>query len=270
MGICKDQATTYLNRLGYNVVRVPQSGIEPLQLIGQQKKGVSILGGLDQMITDGSSTKPVISRDRRGANIEGQQSSKLDLSIGIGLLGTFIGAMGGNVDVSASYSRAKKLQFRFQDVLLDSVMPLDVGDYLRAGNVDVGNLVLKEYVLGRGRLYLITETIKTRSLTVTAEGKGGASVDLDVPAIKELLEGQVDVKAESERSSTVTYQGSDYLVFGFKAFVVGVSDGVLSLVSASPGHVALNSDNLADAATADPMVFDEGGLMDLDPDEDGV
>lgn len=268
MGICRDRATTYLSRLGYNTVRVPHAGIQPLQLIGKQKTGVSILGGLDRLITEPPSELPVITRDQRAANVEGQQSSKLDLSVGLGLLGTFIGAMGGKIELEASYARAQKIQFEFDDVLLDRAMPLDVGDYLREGTVDVGNLVLKQYVLGRGQLYVITETIKTRKLTVTAERSDGTAVGVDVPAIKGVLDGKVDVKVEAENGSTITYTGPEYLVFGFKAFIVGVSDGVLSMISASPDHVALSSEDRAAASEAEPALLEETGLLDLDSADD--
>ncbi len=58
MGICKDESTAYLQRLGYNVVRHPQEGIKPPHLIGRQRGTTSFLGSLDQLITNPSGSFP--------------------------------------------------------------------------------------------------------------------------------------------------------------------------------------------------------------------
>jgi hypothetical protein len=44
VGICKDDATSYLKHLGYNVVRHSHEGIDLLQLIGSQSRTASYLG----------------------------------------------------------------------------------------------------------------------------------------------------------------------------------------------------------------------------------
>jgi hypothetical protein len=213
MGVCTDRATTYLKREGYNVVRHPQAGIEPLQLIGRQGNAVALLGGLDRLIASPLGSLPEPHRDQRAGDLNGRVSSKLPLAIGLNVLANFIGAMGGNLGIKVQYEQAQRIEFQFSDVLTDSVMPLNVGNYLRAGEVDAGNLVLEQYVLGNGQLYLITTTVKAREFKVKAERRDGTEVGLDVPAIREVVGANISVSAESDRASVITYKGPEYLVF---------------------------------------------------------
>jgi hypothetical protein len=118
--------------------------------------------------------------------------------------------------------------------------------------------------MGNGRLYVLTRTIKTNKFTVKAEGSGGAEVALDVPAIKEMLGGRVQVSAESDSAGTVTYEGEKYLTFGFECFEVGVAEGTLTMMSATAGSVALSSEPGATTPRADPILLDPVGLLDLD------
>jgi hypothetical protein len=240
MGLCKDDAITYLQRLGYNVVRHPREGVAPLQLIGTQGGETLYLGGIERLLAGVPGALPAIRRDEVAAGIQGQRSSKLDVAIGLSLLQSVVSALGGNVGISAGYRGARTIQFVFDRVLSDSVEPLELGNYLRDGEIDVGNLLLQQYVLGKGRLFVITRTVKTDKFLVNAYAKKGVAATLDVPAIQDLVSGGVRVAASAEGTGTVAYQGDRQLVFGFQCFEVGVADGVLALMQARAGYVALS------------------------------
>jgi len=114
-----------------------------------QNKETQVLGLLSQLIT---SPRTLAWRhlDEPAANISGQKTAKLDVGIGANILGTLIGAMGGNLGVNLGYTDARKVEFTYKDVTLDSAVPLDIGNYLRDGRVDAGNLILQQFVLGNG------------------------------------------------------------------------------------------------------------------------
>ena len=262
MGICTDRSTTYLRRLGYNVVRHPREGVRPLDLIGKQRDSVTYLGSIDKLITTPPGPLPEIKTDTAAAGISGQSSSKLALSVGLNLLGAVLSAFGASVGATSKYKGAKTIQFIFGEVLSDYAAPLDIGNFLKNGEVDNENPILNQYVMGNGRLHVLTRTIKTNKFTVKAEDSSGAEVALEVPVIKQMLNGRVQVSAESDSSGTVTYEGDKYLTFGFECFEVGVEEGVLTMMSAKAGSVALSGE--AAAARAEPVLLDPVGLLDLD------
>ena len=113
--------------------------------------------------------------------------------------------------------------------------------------------------VGRG---VRLESYPQRHQHVLDAGVGGVEVALEVPVIKQMLNGRVQVSAESDSSGTVTYEGDKYLTFGFECFEVGVEEGVLTMMSAKAGSVALSGE--AAAARAEPVLLDPVGLLDLD------
>jgi len=270
MGVCHDKTTTMLRTQNYNVVRHPREGINPLDLIGTVKDAVHQLGGLDKLITNPPPNAPTITRDQAAADLEGQQSDKQAAGIGLSFLSSILSALGGNLDVSAQYQNARRLQFTFNDVVTDTVAPLDVGEYLKKGQVNSDNLVLQEFVLGKGTLFLITQTLKAKKITVKSENEKGGEVKVDVPVIKGIASGKVNVEANADQSSLVTYSGTKSIVFGFQAFRVGVAGGVLSLVPAAPGSVSfgVTFDPTLSKGPGDPVLIeDEETLLDFSDDD---
>lgn len=257
----KEKLTTYLRDLGYNVVRHPQEGIRPLDLVGKHGKDAALLGSLDQLITNPPGSLPAVQGDQIGADINGRTSSKLKLAVGASILGNMISAFGGNLGLNTSYTNAKRLQFVFEDVLLDSARPIDVGNYLRNADIDVGNPLLEKFVLGNGELYVITTTAKTRKLTVSYEQEGGAAADVDVPVIQQLIGGTVSIESHGAGNSIVSYQGPTNVVFGFKCLRVGVIDGDVTLATAAAGttFLAVEDDQV------DTEILAEECLLDLAP-----
>lgn len=263
MGVCSDKSTKYLKKLGYNVVRHPRSGIRPLGLLGRQAGAVTYLGPLNLLITEGGDLPP-IQTNVPAADVNGQASSKLDFAIGINILGSVIGAMGGNLGLNVGYTNARKIQFTFSDVSADLVLPLEIGNYLKEGVVDVDNLILRQYVMGNGQLYLITKTIKSNKITVKYERADGVEASVDVPAVKNLAGANVKVSTGSESSSTLTYEGKESLAFGFVCYEVGVDDGTITLEASKPGTVAAAvSSNTQDEEAAQ---LTESGLLTLESD----
>jgi hypothetical protein len=267
MGFCTDPSTTYLKRLGYNVVRHPQEGIQPLDLIGMQSGVNNYLGSISKLITNAPTALPAIQADLEATDVNGQESSQLKLGIGANILGSVIGAMGGNLGVNTSYTNARTLAFQFTGVLKDRASPLDVGNYLRDGEVDAGNLVLREYVLGNGKLFLIMETIKTSQLAVRYQRRRGAEANVEIPVIDRLVGGKVSVQLSADSSSTVMYTGDKNLTFGFRCYEVGVESGELRLMASSPGAVPLSATDSTQevelARSAAILAPETAGLLEL-------
>ncbi|QRK11348.1 hypothetical protein JQX13_15485 [Archangium violaceum] len=264
MGLCTDPATTYLKRLGYNVVRLPRENIQPLHLLGRQNGTVEYLGSLEKLITRPPADPPVTTRDQAAAGINGQKTDNLSLSIGINILKGILAQFGAGAGIEAQYQQARKVRFEFSNVLADSVEPLAVGQFLKKAEVDADNPVLKQYVLGKGRLYVITEVIKSNEFTVSAEKSGGGDVQLDVPQLQDVVGGKLKVEASAGQQNTVTYKGDKQLVFGFKCFEVGVKDGDITLFTAQPGAVAMAINSSTGVVPGDSTLLDEGGLLELE------
>jgi hypothetical protein len=262
MGMCKDKYVAFLNDLGFNVIRLPRTGIDPLHLIGRQNGVTTLLGGLPKLVTGSTKPLPPVTQNLKAVNINGKETDALDVGLGIHLLGSFLGAMGGKLGLKASYSKARTLTFSFNDVTLDRVLVLDVGEYLKGASVDSDNVVLKEYVLGNGDLFLVTDIIRSSSLTVSGEAKTGGALELEVPEIQQMVGGTINVKGDATSAKQITYQGPEPLAFGFICVHVGVEGGLLSVMSHKPTEATSLSLRVPSSAGSS-VLLSAPGLLQL-------
>jgi hypothetical protein len=264
MGLCRDQSTTYLRSLGYNVVRHPREGIAPPGLVGRQGGTTLWLGELSGLVVEGEREAPAPHRDLPAADVNGRRSSRLGIGVGARLLGPIVAAMGGaNIGGEVDYTNARTLSFTFSEVSADRVEPLEVDHYLTGAEINAAGPLLSEYVLGNGSLFVVTETIKARRFEVVYETREGVGARVDVPALQGLVGASVEVSAVSERAGTVAYAGARPLVFGFRCLELGVLDGELRLTTVDAGAVPLAL--APDAEQRHALLTGEGeGLLELE------
>jgi hypothetical protein len=216
MAFCEDPSLTYLNRLGYNVVRLPRTGLMPLEVLGSEAgQPPEPLGQLSAVWTSKlPKVPPIVPGDT--AMITGRSTNNIKISFGLKMLENVLGAMGAAVpQVSVGYSRARSVRFELKDPEVSKIDPLEVGNYLAAGDLNIENPFVKQYMLSEDtRAYIITEVLCSKSIRVTALDESEANVKVDVPAIQQVVGANLEVKATSGVEGDLVYQGRRSLTFG--------------------------------------------------------
>jgi hypothetical protein len=262
MALCKDKSVDYLQKLGYNVVHHPREGVGPLHLIGRQGKTTADLGTLEGMLVEPVPPVPAAETDQAAADINGQESSKLEMALGVNILGALIGAMGGTLGVNTKYTNARKISFVFESVLADRIAPIQIDRFLREGEIDAESPLIHEYILGNGELFVITDVIKSKKFTVRYEASDEVEARVDVPVVEELVGGKVQVSTSGEMQSVVSFTGSDPLVFGFRCLALGVLEGKVRLTLSKPGVIPLSVDK---EVPEEGFAILSDGLLQLSP-----
>ena len=198
----KDPSVTYLNKLGYNVVKLPRTGIEPMDVIGRDRT-MQWLGPIDS-IWSSALSKPQPKPPKPAAAVNGQKTDALDLSIGLSVLGNTLAAFGVSVpSLDVAYKSAHAVQFSYSNVTITDVAPFDAGSYLAKGELRSDNPAVKNYFLsGQATAYLITQVLKSNSLTVTATDSHGTAVSVDENS-NPVVVVYID-KAESDQAMRLT------------------------------------------------------------------
>jgi hypothetical protein len=215
--MCKDNSLTFLNGIGYNVVRLPRVGIDPLLVLGGGKKNLTILGPLSDIVLSASVPLPTITTDQPAANINGLKSNQIDIDVGLKFLETILSAMGaGNAKLKVAYKKVNKIEFQFENVLVDSVLPFSMAKYLQGAKPDMTHSMVDNFD-EEGEAFLIMETIKSNALGTTAYDNHGVKVDLDIDAIQNIIGGAANVSVTKDETLKLSYRGTQSLRFGFKA-----------------------------------------------------
>src|SRR5262245_5140480 len=203
---CKDPALTFLNKFGYNVVKLPRTGIEPLLVLGRDKS-LNPIGDLST-VWKAPAPPPAPGAPQAAASIEGQKSEKLDLSIGLKLLANALAAFGATTpSVDFAYKQARKVQFTLANVKSVAIEPFTVGEYLATGDLNLNNPFVARYFEDDDtNAYIITEVLKSDTVTITATDSSDTGVKLDVPAISGVVGANVKVSSGGESTGTLSYK----------------------------------------------------------------
>lgn len=255
MGMCRDKSVNHLANLGLNTILHPEQGIAPLALLGEADGQRALIGTLDQVVTDPGELPTVTSAI--AGNINGERSSRLPVELGLDVLGNLIGAMGGNLGINAAYARARRVEFQFANVHRDRANVIGIGDFLQHAQIRWDHPILRRYLFDDGNLYILTEIVRSKEVSMTAFDERKASLELEVPVIQQIVGGKVKVGTEGSSRTTISYQGEVDLAFGFVAIELSAGenqDGELDLVlrPTKAGSIAMS----ASVPTADPKLFD--------------
>jgi hypothetical protein len=196
--------------------------------------------------------------------IQGTKTSDIKLSFGLDILANALsGMLGGSApSLDAAYQSAKSVQFAFQDVRSVGIDPFVVGNFLAKGDLADKNPVVKRYFSNLKDIdaLVITEVLESKSIGVIAKKDATKTIAVDVPQIQAALGAKVAVTATDASNSEVKYEGPEYLVFGFKAFGIGMLNGewqIYGVQASEEGSFAVGAD------IGKPLV-DESQLVDID------
>ena len=238
-----DPFLNLLKDIGFLPLRLPRADVAPLQLLSIDGKSLSLLGLLtDGMNPGAGATIPVIQDDIQTANqIQGTRSSTVKLSIGLNILGNIIGALTGqSLDVSAAYQHASTLTFEFGDVTVSKVSIILLDKFLNLSDIDPSAKQIQDLMIA-GDAGVTTAVTRTKKYIVSAQDSHGVDVGVDVPVIKGVASGKLNVSTTGSNNSKVIYEGAMPITFGVQAIRLGFGPNghITGFTSVAPGSGAL-------------------------------
>ena len=259
----KDPSITFLNKFGYNVIRLPRTGIEPLDVIGRDQ-ATQWLGPLSKVWTS-SIPEPLPGPPHPAAAVNGQRTDALELSFGLSILANTLAAFGASApSLNTAYKNAHAVQFTYTNVTSTSVSPFDAGNYLASGTLRTDNPVVKNYFSNeKVKAYLLVEVLKADSITVTATDSHGAEVGVDLPHIEGIMDAKIGVKPSGSSNSTITFTGPVPVTFGFSVQQIARQGDAWVLHGSAPSaDIAFGVADFGigpeTSGQSNPMVFDTG------------
>jgi hypothetical protein len=255
----KDPSITFLNKYGYNVVKLPRTGIEPMDIVGRDETTLN-LGNIGKIWTS-TVPQPEPGPARPTAAVNGMKTDALDVSFGLDILANALAAFGATVpSLKAAYQSAHTVNFAYTNVTTTSVSPFDAGAYLASGTLQTANPQVTNYFFNENaQAYLILDVLKSASITITATDSNGTSVGVDVPAIQAVVGANVTVKSSNASNSEITFTGPAPLTFGFSVQQIARVGDKWTLHGAAPsGNIAFAVPGAHPANAPSPTIFDSG------------
>lgn len=214
-----DQSITFLRSYGYSVFRFPRASAQPLELMHRDGKDLTRLGMVPDLVVAGEIAAPIPRNDASpGIDIEGKETSKVNVAIGLSILGSFISALGGaKLGLDVAFNKARTVTFQYTSVMEDVVDVLAVEKFVKAGRISphIPSGTLEKLL--DDEVYVVTSVLKTKKIVVSAQGENGAEVKVDVPIIQQAIGGSVKVDTAAGTESKVAFDGAVPVAFAFQA-----------------------------------------------------
>jgi hypothetical protein len=268
MGVCKDPVTTELNKRGYNLVKLPRVGIDPMDVLGRENDSMEKLGSIAEVWTSTAPVPPMGS-PAAVAGVTGEKTSDLDVGIGLKLLADALAGLGAGLSLPSlnlAFKKAKTVQFKFINVESTSITPFALGKFLANGTLDMSNPFVSHY-FGNDETqeYIIFDVLKSDAISVTAKTETGTTVEADIGALTGALKASVSAKAGSTGASEITFEGKVKATFAFKLFEVMFENGkwVPKGVGADDGLSFSVGDDAEGAGKVQPAVIAPGRRLRL-------
>jgi hypothetical protein len=166
-----------------------------------------------------------VKADQKVANLSGKRTGEMTIGVGLSLLGTVIGAIGGSkLGLDLKYQRSRSATFEFQDVVEDRIEILKLDAFLGQADVNPASAFVRD-LLFDDELYVVTATVKTTKLAIDTADESKKGVEVSVPEIQQVVGANVKVSGASQKTSKITYEGPTPLVFGFQAVQLDYDGG---------------------------------------------
>ena len=117
-----DQSLAFLRQFGFSVFRFPRASAQPLELMHREGKDLTRLGMLPDLVEPGAVKSLEVRREASpGIDIEGKETSRVNVTIGLSILGSFIGALGGGkLGLDVGFKNARTVTFEYTGVMEDA------------------------------------------------------------------------------------------------------------------------------------------------------
>ncbi len=264
MAKCGDRSVQTLNSKGYNVIKLPRAGIEPMDILGKDDQSTELLGPLADVWNTTVALPTAVTSP--AMDISGQQTNALDLSLGLKMLGNVLSAFGASTpSLESAYKNAKSLQFTYGQVTSTTVRPLQAGNYLAAGTLNAANPIVKHYLLeDEAEAYLIFDVLRSNELSVVATDSSGAEVKVDLGVVQNMLGPKVGLGASGSGGTKLTYTGAIPLTFAFRAFEIMFDQGAWRLQGAGVDGLSFaTSVGGSSEPGGEPILLRANGLLKI-------
>ena len=217
--ICKDDSVSYLNSLGYNVIRLPREGIGPLTVVVSAPNSPltgTVFGQITDLGADPHPPLPTINQNLQAATINGLKTSRLELGLGITFLTSLLSVLGaGSASIEAAFKDAEQIEFEYNNVVYDTATPASIAKFLRSAKPDLDQSMLSAFDAD-GKAYIIVDVLKSNSFYVRSFKEAGGGVDINIGDIKEAVGANSKIVIEKKEDLKIAFSGDQALAFAIK------------------------------------------------------
>lgn len=218
--ICKNDLTDVLREtFNASPLRVPESRVKPLMVVGKRGKETNFRGQL-KFLLEGAPELEVPFEESTMANASMQRTQSISLDFGIKILEGFLSGLGlpSAAPVGAHLKGAKEISFSFTDAKRLYIDPSQLGNALRGMKIDLQHPSIGMFTRSDDPfdMLLISDAIVSKQFTVNIEKGNEHEIEASLPQLQQqIADLNAKVKVDIKDNRSITFEGEEYLTFAF-------------------------------------------------------
>jgi hypothetical protein len=216
--ICKNDITDLLRHtFNASPLRVPESRVKPLIVVGRQGKKVNFRGQLGHLL-EGDPALDVPFEESTLANTSLKRSQSISLDFGLKIMEGFLAGLGiPAIPINSSLKGVKEISFSFNDAKRIYIDPNLLGNELRGKKIDLKHPSVGMFTKNEDpfEMLLISDAIVCKSFVMNIEKTNESEFEAALPELKKMVEMEAKVKIDTTTNRSITFEGDEFLTFAF-------------------------------------------------------
>ena len=216
--ICKNDITDLLRQtFNASPLKVPESRVKPLIVVGRQGKKVNFRGQLGHLL-EGDQGLSVPFEESILANTSLKRSQSISLNFGLKIMEGFLQGLGiPSIPFDTALKGVKEISFSFNDAKRIFIDPNFLGNELKGRKIDLTHPSVGIFTRSDDpfEMLLISDAIVCKSFVMNIEKANESEFEAAIPELQKLLSVDAKVKIDTKTNRSISFEGEEFLTFAF-------------------------------------------------------
>lgn len=249
--LCQDDSLINLLRETFqaNPIRLPEERIKPLTVLSIDKKNISFMGIIDDLLVDKINMSKLSLKNSKMADVSAQSSKSIKTSTGLKIMEGFFKGFGAKSSlIEHVFKNVTKVSFSFENVNREYFEKNALLKTLMNKNFSTSHAVNKSFISKKTKCVIIDSIITSNNFSIKAEEFTDNSFSFNIQELTSILSLQNNINVVAQNDKEVSFVGNISLPFAFTGFYLNI---------ASDGSVHYENEPNRMFLTVDPYNTDE-------------
>lgn len=215
----------YLKNAGFVMLTLPQSDVNPLQLLMKTSSGTvdRLNASIEDLFLPQTSAPPNVGGNKPLPEVQGEEELDMRFSADVDFLKGLANFFNVKGSANLSYEQGRFFKIKLNNPQQNVVNIIQLAGFIKDSKVNdnAGNIVDN---LEGNEIYVITEVIKAKSFRIERVDNEQTKGEVVVKA-PGILDSSTNIDVGRKDSSDLNYEGGTPLTFALKAYRITASGG---------------------------------------------
>lgn len=222
---CNDDSLMSLLRDTFNAnpIRVPEERIKPLTVLSIEKKNISFMGAINDLLVSKINISKLNLQNSKMADVSAQSFKSIETSVGLKVMDGFLKGFGAkSSSIEHAFKNVSKVSFSFENVNREYVEKNALLKTLLNKNFNPSHATNKSFISKKSKCVIIDSIITSNNFSIKAEKYNDSNFTFNVQELTNILSSQNNISITSQTGKEISFVGNTSLPFAFTGFYLNI------------------------------------------------